>query len=545
MNEKEEMLHKLDEKIKIIRKITNAKISDDAGNEDFNLGTDDEIESEDSVYYFHLKKKGELDAPQLIEIVFDEKNEMFIGRKAINMIQSGFLFDSSFVRMSRIHAKVTRIGTKLYITDLDSKCGTLVNGKQIPPNTPWLITDGTELIFGERQYVYELKSYINENEINKLSTPHRTEADFSENDEMYVAALKHCQSIYDTDLLDKLCIEIDIKEAKKKGLVKYGILISRFYKCVSVYKPILDVILYKELDLKYYDDLFVNDPLEFICNTPENYDVYQYISNMGMKFLYIRNNLFVERLSIDQINNFVSDYDKSNISKESVEIVKQTYKDIIKYYTDKPDTMNVEYGPFNPYFFAPNNSVVIGVNIDFFSDNGLSDDKWKENFFNQMSKANEILDNMRNELANKLSIPVTVIRYDKNSTIKIGNKKKINKTYTLQYIMEHEQDRFCRVFHDVSIKKWRMTLQLEEKRIWFLSVFFNDDGTFSKFSLDAEYASDSHYEFYAEDKIRELLYQEGDEDRYFHEILIRYVQNQSGSALLSLIEPFITMSFQL
>ena len=81
-----------------------------------------------------------------------------------------------------------------------------------------------------------------------------------------------------------------------------------------------------------------------------------------------------------------------------------------------------------------------------------------------------------------------------------------------------------------------------EKNLVFI-CFFNDDGTFSNFCLDAEYASDSHYEFYAENMIRKLIYQKGDEDKYFHEILIRYVQKYSGSDLLKLIEPFITMRF--
>ena len=212
--------------------------------------------------------------------------------------------------------------------------------------------------------------------------------------------------------------------------------------------------------------------------------------------------------------------------------------------------MNVEYGPFNPQFFAPNNSVVIGANVDFFAYNGLSDDEWTKNFFNQNGKFNEILEIIRNELKNKLNIPVTVIRYDENSTIKISQYDNSNKAYSLSYLINHAQVKetrlpgSCSVFHDVSIKKWRMTVQLDEKRIWFLSVFFNDDGTFSNFFLDAEYASDSHYEFYAENEIRKLIYQNGDEDKYFHEILIRYVQKQSGEDLLTLIKPFIVTCYR-
>lgn len=555
MNKKEELINILNEKIALLKSIKDASSKGKDNKEqdletDFDLGIDDETNTKNHTFYLRLKeKKGELNAPELITIAFDEEDEMSIGRKADNMTQSGFLFDSSFRRMSRLHARVAKIGTKLYITDLNSKCGTLVNGKRIAPQTPYLITDGDELVFGEPSYIYELRSCTDRKENHEMSETYEYKAAFIECCKINAVVIKQCHFINNIDLLNKLCIDINIDEATQKGLAENGILNSKFYKCAAIYKSILDTLLYKKLDLKYYDDLFINDPLKFCCNAPENYDVYQYISNMGMKFLYIRNNLFVERLSSDQINRLVFDYDKSALTSESVQIVEQTYADVIKYYTDKPDTMNVEYGPFNPSFFAPNNSIVIGVNIDFFADNGLHDNEWKENFFNQTGKSNKILKKIGNDLGNRLSIPVTVIRYDENSTIKLENKKEIMKTYTLQYLIAHEQDNeiylpgSCRVFHDVSIKKWRMTLQLDAERIWFLSVFFNDDGTFSNFSLDEEYASDYHYEFYAEDKIRELLYQKGDEGKYFHEILIRYVKNKSGSDLLSLIDPFITMRF--
>lgn len=555
MNKKEELVSKLNEKIALVKRINDARSKEKDNKDpdletDFDLGIDDKIETKNYTFYLRLKeKKGELNAPELIKIAFDENNEMYIGRKADNMTQRDFLFDPPFRRMSRIHARVTKIGTKLYITDLGSMCGTSVNGRKITPNTLCPITDGDELIFGEPNYIYELRSCIDKKENCEMSETYEYKFAFIECYKINAAVIKQCRFINNVDLLNKLCIDINIDEAAKKGLAENGILNSKFYKCTAIYKSILDTLLYKKLDLKFYDDLYINDPLKFCCNTPENYDVYQYISNMGMEFLYIRNNLFVERLSIDQINRLVFDYDKSALTPESVQIVEQTYADIIKYYTDKPDTMNVEYGPFNPCFFAPNNSIVIGVNIDFFSDNGLHDYEWEKNFFNQMGRSNEILKKIENELGKKLSIPVTVIRYDENSTIKLENKKEIMKTYTLRYLIEHEQVKEtylpgnCRVFHDVSIKKWRMTFQLDEKRNWFLSVFFNDDGTFSSFSLDAEYASDSHYEFYKEDKIRELIYQKGDEDKYFHEILIRYVKNKSGSDLLSLIDPFITMRF--
>ena len=123
------------------------------------------------------------------------------------------------------------------------------------------------------------------------------------------------------------------------------------------------------------------------------------------------------------------------------------------------------------------------------------------------------------------------------------------KKYTLEYIQSFKGiQREPRVggrsaWHDVILKKWRLTVQLEETRYWFLSVFINDDGSFDKFSLDEEAASDSHYEFGNEAAVRARLYQPGDEELLLDEILARYVARNGGRALLGVIWPSVTAQF--
>ena len=97
--------------------------------------------------------------------------------------------------------------------------------------------------------------------------------------------------------------------------------------------------------------------------------------------------------------------------------------------------------------------------------------------------------------------------------------------------------------HDVSLHKWRMTVQLDENRVWFLSVFVNEDGTFDTYSLDEELAEDSHYKFTDEQAVRKALYRPGDENLEFAEVLVRYVKNCGGYALLCDIKPYITAEF--
>ncbi len=123
------------------------------------------------------------------------------------------------------------------------------------------------------------------------------------------------------------------------------------------------------------------------------------------------------------------------------------------------------------------------------------------------------------------------------------------KAYSLAYIQGYEgaprenRPGARTAYHDKVLGKWRLTIQLDSARVWFLSVFVNDDGTFDKFCLDYEMASDSHYEFRNEAGLRKSIYCPGDEKKYLAEVLIRYVQTYGGGALLSKLYPFITAQF--
>lgn len=135
------------------------------------------------------------------------------------------------------------------------------------------------------------------------------------------------------------------------------------------------------------------------------------------------------------------------------------------------------------------------------------------------------------------------------SVQKVEKKLSAGRQYTLDYIMAQESRPRRQVPGaqsarlDTSLHKWHLQIQLDEKRLCFLSVFVYENGNFDKYSLDREAASDSHYEFQAEQEIRKKLYVSGDENLYFHEILIRYVKAHGGQALQNLIMPYVTAQY--
>ncbi|MBQ6582237.1 MAG: hypothetical protein IJH77_00265, partial [Mogibacterium sp.] len=137
--------------------------------------------------------------------------------------------------------------------------------------------------------------------------------------------------------------------------------------------------------------------------------------------------------------------------------------------------------------------------------------------------AKKILLTIPQELPKPVLPPGTVRRYTLDGLLQMKGTEETREPGSMH------------LWHDVVLKKWRLTIQLDPKRIWFLSVFIRDDGTFDKFSLDEELASDSHYEFDDEDLVRKRLFREGDQDLYLHEILIRCVEEQGGNNLLHYI----------
>lgn len=121
--------------------------------------------------------------------------------------------------------------------------------------------------------------------------------------------------------------------------------------------------------------------------------------------------------------------------------------------------------------------------------------------------------------------------------------------YTLEYIKERgksakeREDGVCSVAYDQFTKKWRLKIQLDNEKLWYLSVFVCDDGRIDKYSLDKESACDSHFEFADEQKIRNSLYVSGDESKYLHQIMRRCVKEYGGEMLRMRIMPYVTQQY--
>ena len=189
----------------------------------------------------------------------------------------------------------------------------------------------------------------------------------------------------------------------------------------NAYRSLLTEYLINKLELKKYDDKLYKSDFKFsIVN--ENYmDVYQYFSSKELKYFYIRNNLFINKLSQKDID-FLTAKVKSNdlvLNNETTKFIEETFSNVI--FEDIKGTNKVFmtlYGPDSSKFLAPNNAVILGLRYNIFDTNGLNDNEWKDLYFKQLEFLNSLIKEMKNNFINILNIPINIIQYDDYSILR-------------------------------------------------------------------------------------------------------------------------------
>ena len=211
-----------------------------------------------------------------------------------------------------------------------------------------------------------------------------------------------------------------------KGLYDNNSVNDKYLMLFKKYKILLDKYLVNKLELNIYDKAIDDSKLSFVPVISEKMDYYQYISSMGLKYFYLRNNIYVEKLSQENIDKILklSDDELKNPSEEIIKLIEDTYSDIIDVKNEKDVTYMVCYGPDSDRFWFESDELVIGFRFDDFADNGLGeDDEWEENRDNQITYVNGIM-NQITENANKvLKVKTDVVWYN-DFTVKEAVKLK-------------------------------------------------------------------------------------------------------------------------
>lgn len=144
-------------------------------------------------------------------------------------------------------------------------------------------------------------------------------------------------------------------------------------------------------------------------------DYYQLTSTMNLKYIYLRNYLYVEKLSSDDIEKIInlSDSELQTPSDDLYNLVESTYKKVID---SKFNTNNIRlmkcYGIDRDKFWYDLKALVFGIRHDEFNMHGMNDDDWQENYFDQTDYLNDLMKRLKEELSEKIGIEVGAMLYN-------------------------------------------------------------------------------------------------------------------------------------
>lgn len=107
----------------------------------------------------HLRLVGNPTLPPCIDVSAMDGGVFTVGRfdASLGRRQSSFEFDKKTKAISRRHAAIERIADRYSIIDLSSSAGTFIDGQKLPPGTPFELSSGCRVSFGNAgaDYIWE------------------------------------------------------------------------------------------------------------------------------------------------------------------------------------------------------------------------------------------------------------------------------------------------------------------------------------------------------------------------------------------------------
>ena len=137
------------------------------------------------------------------------------------------------------------------------------------------------------------------------------------------------------------------------------------------YSDMLYKYFIKKYNLDEIDNFFINSKHNYKETNTNDLDFYQYLSKKYLKYLYIRNNIYIERLS-DIEKEFLK-----NIKEFDLDFIKNTYLKVILEDNDLNSKTNTFYGEDNPVYLKPSNAIIIGFKYNRYDKpNNINYNEW-------------------------------------------------------------------------------------------------------------------------------------------------------------------------
>lgn len=178
---------------------------------------------------------------------------------------------------------------------------------------------------------------------------------------------------------------------------------SKYNELIKIYKYLLEYYINSKIDLSKYEKLIKDSGLYIGINSKYK-SLNEYLT---FDYIFLINNLFVEKLSIEDINLIMTKFNKENISNELIDIVERTYKDVIYDNYFKGEYKNIIckvcYGPVVPFNMVDNNALVFKI---YYGKNLINKDN--SEFIELHEKQLVFLHNLINELKNEVKVKLNV-----------------------------------------------------------------------------------------------------------------------------------------
>lgn len=205
---------------------------------------------------------------------------------------------------------------------------------------------------------------------------------------------------------------------------------DNYMELYYLYRKLFTQYIIEKLNLKMYDEKIENSGLDFKINNEEDMDVYQYFSSNALKYFYIRNNIYIEKLDDSSVKILKRKIKANNyeLDEEARELIENTYRTVIFEDSLKDGSLCMTlFGPNSINYFARNDALVIGVRYDEFGQSDLDDNSWDKLHDEQLFYLYGLVEEMNNKFIDDSSIPVSIIKYNEFST-----RSRINKNENME-----------------------------------------------------------------------------------------------------------------
>lgn len=210
---------------------------------------------------------------------------------------------------------------------------------------------------------------------------------------------------------------MNFKKLNKKDIIQFDFSQDINQEVYLLYRKLFTEYIIEKTDLKRYDDEIKNSNLNFIPVEEKNMDIYQYFSSDILKYFYIRNNLYLEKLDKKEIDLLEKKIQNQNfdLDESSRDMIAKTYKKVL--FKDRIEGFKnfVFYGPSTMPFSSEDDAVVIGFRYDEFNLNGMNDDEWNNIFEKQQLWLFQFIEKLKYEFAKKIENATTIIKYNEYS----------------------------------------------------------------------------------------------------------------------------------